>query len=71
MLDRLINFEIKFLFFSNDNLNILITGTWSVFLMYSLYLLPNKEWLILIIGILVVWERILLVKIKRMTPLVK
>lgn len=66
MLDRLINFELRFLFFSNDATNILMTVIGTAFLMFSLYLLPDKEWLILIVGLFIVWERVLLLKIKRM-----
>ena len=71
MLDRLINFEIIFLFFSNEKINILITAIVTVFLMFSLYLLPDKEWLVFIVGALIIWERILLMKIKKMQSLVK
>lgn len=66
MLDRLINFEIKFLFFSNDTANVLMTVIGTAFLMFSLYQLPDKEWLILIVGLFIVRERVLLLKIRRM-----
>jgi hypothetical protein len=39
--------------------------------MFSLYLLPDKEWLVFIVGALIIWERILLMKIKKMQSLVK
>lgn len=66
MLDRLINFELRFLFFSNDNANVLMTVIGTVIIMFSLYQLPDKEWLVLMVGLFIVWERVLLLKIRRM-----
>jgi len=71
MLDRLIDFEISFLFFSNEKINILIISIVTAFLMFSLYHLPDKEWLVFIVGALIIWERVLLLKIKKMQSLVQ
>lgn len=66
MLDKFINFEMKFLFFTSDKINILMVSVFSAFLMYLAYHLPDKEWLVFVTGILIIWERVLLLKIKKM-----
>lgn len=66
MLDRLINFEIRFLFFANDRTNILVTVIGTIFIMFSLYQLPEKEWLVFIVGLFIIWQRVLLLKIKNL-----
>ena len=71
MLDRLIDFEISFLFFSNEKINIIIAAIVTAFLMFSLYHLPEKELLVFIVGALIIWKRVLLLKIKNAISLVK
>lgn len=39
--------------------------------MFSLYHLPDKEWLVFIVGALIIWERVLLLKIKKYSLLWK
>lgn len=65
MLDELIKLELKSIFFSKEYVNIIVTTIISVMLMFILYQLPNKDWLIFFTGILIIWERILLLKIRR------
>lgn len=65
MFDELIKLELKSIFFSREYVNIIVTTIISVMLMFILYQLPNKDWLIFFTGILIIWERILLLKIRR------
>lgn len=65
MFDELIKLELKSIFFSKEYANIIVTTIISVMLMFILYQLPNKDWLIFFTGILIIWERILLLKIRR------
>ncbi|AQV70968.1 hypothetical protein B9N40_26270 [Escherichia coli] len=65
MFDELIKLELKSIFFSKEYVNIMVTTIISVMLMFILYQLPNKDWLIFFTGILIIWERILLLKIRR------
>lgn len=65
MFDELIKLELKSIFFSKECVNIIVTTIISVMLMFILYQLPNKDWLIFFTGILIIWERILLLKIRR------
>lgn len=65
MFDELIKLELKSIFFSKEYVNIIVTTIISVMLMFILYQLPNKNWLIFFTGILIIWERILLLKIRR------
>ena len=66
MLDRLIDVEIRFLCFANDRTNILVTVIGTIFIMFSLYQLPEKEWLVFIVGLFIIWQRVLLLKIKKL-----
>lgn len=65
MFDELIKLELKSIFFSKEYVNIIVTTIISVMLMFILYQLPNKDWLIFFTGILIIWERIHLLKIRR------
>ena len=65
MFDELIKLELKSIFFSKEYVNIIVTTIISVMLMFILYQRPNKDWLIFFTGILIIWERILLLKIRR------
>lgn len=71
MFDSLIRLELKSLVFSKEYVNISLTTFVAVFLMILLYQLPDKEWLVFFTGILIIWERILLLKIKKLQSLEK
>lgn len=71
MLDKLINFELTFLFFQNKKTNIIMTIIITSLITLSLYLLPEKDLLAWIIGGLIIWERVLLLKIKEMDNIIK
>lgn len=53
MLDILISFEIGYLFPLNENQHHNNSNS-NRFVMFLLYLLPDKEWLILIFGALII-----------------
>ena len=65
MFDGLIRLELKSIFFAKEYVNILSSVIISVLLMFVLYQHPNKDWLVFFTGILIIWERILLLKIRR------
>jgi hypothetical protein len=66
MLDRLISLEVKSILFSNMYANILLTTVVALIFMIVMYQSPNKEWLVFSTGMLIIWERILILKINRL-----
>ncbi|KGT90404.1 hypothetical protein NG99_18670 [Erwinia typographi] len=62
-LNKLINFERKSIFFSKPSLNIAVTSIASFLFMIGAVNLPDKNWLVIFTGVLIVWERVLIIKI--------
>lgn len=70
MLDKLINLEIRSVFFSSDYINVLMVAVAAMLFMIVIHQVSGKEWLSFFTGILILWERTLLLKINKLKILV-
>lgn len=63
MFNKLINLERKSILFLRPSFNISVTGIASLLFMMVAFNLPEKNWLVIFTGVLIVWERVLIIKI--------
>lgn len=63
MLDKVIDLERKTLLFAHARYNIIASIIISVLFAISTYYIENKAWLVFFVALLLMWERVLILKI--------